>query len=146
MSIKIMSWVMDHSPYSGKARLVHLVLADHANDEGVCWPSQERIAARAGCTVEHVRLTVKRMVSDGYVQIVQESRGPGSSHRYMLKNPKSVGVSDHGIPQIDRPNTPNPQGDNHKESSKEESVVCSYCYKTFIWGKPHDCPATNMRM
>ena len=67
MSIKIMSWVLDHSPYEGKARLVHVVLADHANDDGVCWPSQEKIGKRAGCSTEHVRSTVKQMVAEGYV-------------------------------------------------------------------------------
>jgi hypothetical protein len=97
VSIKIMSWVLDHSPYEGKARLIHVVLADHANDEGICWPRQDQIAARAGCSVEHVRVTVKQMISDGYVEIVAASKGRGSSHRYFLKTPSHLGyrVMDH---------------------------------------------------
>ena len=152
-----MSWVLDHSPYEGKARLIHVVLADHANDEGVCWPRQDQIAARAGCSVEHVRMTVKQMVSDGYVEIVAASKGRGSSHRYMLKNPKSVGVSDHGTPQVDglspqvdRVITPNPSPNNRQEPSitinsdtVSQKAKCPYCYKSFNTTKPHNCSAMN---
>ena len=91
-----MSWVLDYSPYEGKARLIHVVLADHANDEGICWPRQDQIAARAGCSVEHVRVTVKQMIADGYVELISISKGRGSSHKYLLKNPKWTGLS----PQI----------------------------------------------
>ncbi len=82
MSIKIMSWVLDHSPYEGKARLIHVVLADHANDDGMCWPSQVKIAARAGCSVEHVRVTVKQMIEDDYIEITSVSKGTGNAQKY----------------------------------------------------------------
>jgi hypothetical protein len=153
MSIKLMSWVLDNSPYEGKGRLVHLVLADHANDQGICWPSQTTIAARAGCSTEHVRVVVKQMVTDGYVQIIEESHGPGSSTRYQLKNPKSVGASDEipqvhrQIPQVQRPNTPSPSPKNHK-NHKEPSVDrwrCVYC-GDWTQSGAHDCSAMNMRL
>jgi hypothetical protein len=157
VSIKIMSWVLDHSPYEGKARLIHVVLADHANDEGICWPRQDQIANRAGCSVEHVRVTIKQMVADGYVEIVSVSKGRGSSHRYLLKNPKSVGVSDHGTPQVDGISpqvdgtiTPNPSPNNRQEPSitissdtVSQKVMCPYCHKKFDTTKPHNCSAMN---
>lgn len=154
VSIKIMSWVLDHSPYEGKARLVHVVLADHANDEGICWPRQDQIANRAGCSVEHVRVTVKQMIDDGYVELVSVSKGRGSSHRYLLKNPKSVGVSGHGSPQVDEPSpqvdgttTPNPSPNNRQEPSIIISKVnCPYCHKRFDPTKPHNCSAMNQLM
>jgi hypothetical protein len=154
LSIKIMSWVLDHSPYEGKARLIHVVLADHANDEGVCWPRQDQIAARAGCSVEHVRVTVKQMISDGYVEIIAASKGRGSSHRYMLKNPKSVGVSGHGSPQVDGLSpqvdgviTPNPSPNNRQEPSITISrAYCPYCHRKFDPKKPHNCSAMNQLM
>lgn len=154
MSIKIMSWVLDHSPYEGKARLIHVVLADHANDEGICWPRQDQIANRAGCSVEHVRVTVKQMVADGYVELVSISKGRGSSHRYLLKNPKSVGVSAHGSPQVDGlpPQvdgsiTPNPSPNNRQEPSITISkVACPYCRKKIDKDKAHNCSAMNQLM
>lgn len=153
MSIKIMSWVLDHSPYVGKARLVHVVLADHANDDGYCWPSQATIARRAGCSVEHVRVTVKQMVAEGFIQIIEPGTREGDSHRYQLMVPKSFGVpkSDGQPPQVETPTSPNPSPSNRKEPSKNrqkapEKVECPYCRQKFVWGKPHDCSAMNMRM
>jgi hypothetical protein len=118
MSIKIMSWVLDHSPYSGKRRLVHLVLADHANDDGECWPSQKVIARRAGCSVEYVRTTVKQMAADGYVRIVKSSTREGDAHRYLLTSPNELGTvpkSKGRGPQIQRATSPNPSPSNRQE-------------------------------
>jgi hypothetical protein len=149
MSIKIMSWVFDHSPYDGKARLVHAVLADHANDQGICWPSQATIAKRAGCSVEHVRVTVKQMIADGYLEIVQQSTRQGDSHRYKLLVPNSLGVpkSDGEGPQVETPTSPNPSPSNHQEpSNNPHRVQCPYCKRVYKVDKPHNCSAMNMLM
>ena len=115
MSIKIMSWVWDNSPYEGKVLLIHLALADFANDDGMCWPNQTRIADKCRCSVETVRTSVRRMEEDGLVEIVKASAGRGSSHVYRLVNPKSSvdfarknPQADTGNPQIERDKTPNP--------------------------------------
>jgi len=122
MSIKIMSWVLDHSPYEGKARLVHVVLADHANDDGKCWPSQSKIAARAGCSVEHVRVTVRQMEADGFIQIIEESTRQGKAHTYLLKSPNHLVPKSTGEgPQVDRQTSPNPSPSNRKEPSSKPS-------------------------
>ena len=149
MSIKIMSWVLDHSPYEGKARLIHVVLADHANDDGVCWPSQVKIAARAGCSVEHVRVTVKQMIEDDYVEITSVSKGTGNAQKYLLKNPKSVGVVGlevpqvgRQVPQVDGISTPNPSPNNHQEPSRIINK-CPYCRRTIQEDKAHNCSAMN---
>jgi len=149
MSIKIMSWVLDHSPYEGKARLIHVVLADHANDDGVCWPSQVKIAARAGCSVEHVRVVVGKMIEDGYLKIIASSQGRGNSHKYVLKYPKSLGGFDNVNPQVQRINPqvggdkpPNPSPKNHQESSRTINK-CPYCRRTIQEDKPHNCSAMN---
>lgn len=145
MSIKIMSWVLDHSPYDGKARLVHAVLADHANDDGLCWPSQTTIARRAGCSVEHVRVTVRTMIADGYLSIVQESTRSGQAHTYKLLVPKSFGVpkSSDQPPQVDGPTSPNPSPSNRQEPSINH---CPYCHRPVDQRKAHDCPAMNQRI
>lgn len=151
LSIKIMSWVLDHSPYEGKARLVHAVLADHANDQGICWPSQATIARRAGCSVEHVRVTVKQMIADGYLRIIEHSTREGSATKYELLVPKSFGVpkSEGEGPQVDGQTSPNPSPSNHKEPSIEPSTEkpkCPYCKMRYTFGKPHNCSAMNMLM
>lgn len=120
MSVNVMSWVFDHSPYDGKQLLIHLVLADHANKQGVCWPSQSTIAASAKCSVEYVRTTVRQMVTEGYLVIEKQASGRGNSSRYRLlakapepvddstgETPKSFG-SFEANPQIEQEEPPNP--------------------------------------
>lgn len=155
MSIKIMSWVWDNSPYRDDALLIHLALADWANDEGMCWPKQAAIAQKARCSIEHVRRVTKRMQEEGYLEIVSASRGPGSSHKYHLQNPTNGGVSakkspttSKGIPHIQGDNAPHLSPNNHQEPPLEPlvKVACPYCKRKFTWGKPHDCPAMNQRI
>lgn len=146
MSIKIMSWVWDNSPYTGKALLIHLALADWAGDDGVCWPKQDNIAAKARCSVETVRTATRVMEQDGLLEIVQESRGRGSSHRYRLLNPKSSAPNDlaqmnRATPQIEPPITPNPSPKNHQEPPRTNK--CPYC-RTETGN--HYCTAMNMRI
>lgn len=157
-----MSWVLDNSPYEGKARLIHVVLADHANDDGFCWPSQSTIARRAGCSVEHVRVTVKQMLADGFIKIIDPGTREGDPHRYQLVVPKSFGVpkSSGQPPQVDGPTSPNPSPSNRQEPSKnhtgglassgdigntggDRKVRCPYCHNNYKTGKPHNCPAMN---
>ena len=148
VSIKLMTWVWDHSPYKDDALLIHLALADWCNDEGVCWPTQSRIAAKARCSVEHVRRVTKRMQQDGYLAIIDSSRGPGSSHKYQLKNPTNGGVSAER-PTSKATNTPHPVPNNRQEPPIDTTNVkirCPYCYKQITWGKAHDCPAMNQRI
>ena len=151
MSIKIMSWVWDNSPYSGKQLLIHLALADFSNDEGVCWPNQETIARKARCTVETVRTATKQMTQDKLLEIIRPSSGPGSAHQYRLLSPKPLGVKPQEIPQIEQPipqiqppNTPNPSPNNRQEPSIEPK--CPYCNAKFGGKAYHDCSAMNMRI
>jgi len=83
VSIKLMSEVWASSPAAGTGLLVHLALADHANDDGVCWPSQETLAQKARCSVRHVRNVIHLLESQGYVTIEKASNGR-DNHRYRL--------------------------------------------------------------
>lgn len=73
------------SPYRGEALLLHLALADFANDEGHCWPSQRTLARKARCSENYVRVAIKRMIIDGLVEITEQSNGRGNSISYQLK-------------------------------------------------------------
>jgi hypothetical protein len=80
-----MSAVWAHSPYRGEALLLHLALADYANDEGTCFPSQKTLARKARCSENYVRVAIKRMISDGLVEIIEPSNGRGRAITYQLK-------------------------------------------------------------
>ena len=86
MGFRNVAWVLDNSPYKGTQRLIHVIIADCANDEGgICWPSQAFIARRAACTVETVRSTVKQMINDGHLVVISPSTVNGKAHTYRLK-------------------------------------------------------------
>lgn len=142
MSIKIMSWVWENSPYEGKALLVHLALADYCNDEGICWPSQRSIAAKARTTDRYVRECVRMMRTDDYVEILKESDGI-HSHKYRLKARKSV--PDRNSVTIGAELSNHLTGNLTPKNRHEPSIIynCPYCRSR----KPeHFCSAMNQRM
>lgn len=86
MSIHVMSDVWKHSPYTELRLLIHLALADYANDDGEAWPLHETIAAKCRCTVRTVERTVDQMVEDGVVTVVESRRRARSGQpRFVYK-------------------------------------------------------------
>ena len=70
MSIRLMSRVWDETKFKGTELLVLLTMADHANDEGVCWPSLARIAVRARCTRRQVSRCMERLKAEGWITVI----------------------------------------------------------------------------
>ncbi len=142
MSIKIMSWVWDNSPYEGKALLIHLALADFANDSGECWPSQNTLAKKSRCSVRHVRDVVHEMEKDGLVEIVSVSTGY-DSHRYKLIARNSVPPrnSTTPTPEVGDHTSGNPTPKNRQEPSG--TITCPYCKNTINPKGRHKCSAMN---
>lgn len=62
-------------------RLVLLVLADHANERGICWPSLERIARRVGRSIWTVRRAIDRLEERDLLRVEERS---GHSSLYHL--------------------------------------------------------------
>lgn len=80
MSVKVMSWVFDHSRSSGTDRLVLLVLADHADDERwQCWPGQKRLADKANMTARNVKRCITNLVHLGEVEVLRQGTGATTS-------------------------------------------------------------------
>ncbi len=150
MSIKIMSWVWDHSPYEGKALLIHLAMADFANDEGLLWPSQTTLAHKSRSTERHVRDVVKFMQEDGLLELVTASNGR-DSHRYKLLARNSVPPRNSTTlsPELDDILTGNPSPKNRKNrqepsiEDKDAVIRCTYCRKTLTGTGKHNCSAMN---
>lgn len=58
------SWLVDVSPTQ---KLVLLCLAAHANDDGACWPSVTRIAARCRLTRRAVMFSLQHLERGGHI-------------------------------------------------------------------------------
>lgn len=94
MSIKWISLVWSDSPYQGDRLLLHLALADFANDEGECWPSQRTLARKARCSERWVRESIAAMVADGLIEIKAQRIGRGGRTLYLLKRGSQFPLSE----------------------------------------------------
>ena len=85
MSVRVSAWAWDAKCPSPSAKLVLLSLADHANDDGECWPSQGNIAADCGITRQTVNEQIRRLVEAGLLKIEHRFNGTGQqANRYFL--------------------------------------------------------------
>ena len=86
MSIRMISAAIDLD-LSPSDKLILILLANNANDEtGDCFPSQSYLAKRSGLSLGHVNRVIKRLKSDGFVEIIPQYRDDGGrrSNRYRL--------------------------------------------------------------
>jgi hypothetical protein len=135
MSIKLMSRVWDDTRFKGTELLVLLCLADHANDEGLCWPSYTTLAKRARCSRRHVIRCALTLEAEGYLWIerVRVGEKMSKSNRFHLRFPSDAMspvtpgsppsdicdiFDDADVTPLVTPMSPKPSG-NRKESSKE---------------------------
>ena len=106
-----MSWVWQHGPKEATERLVLLALADHANDDGVAYPSVAGIAEKACCTERGARGILRRLEAGGWL-VTKVGGGRGGKSNYtirMLENPeRSFPVNDNET-RNDIPGMPNPE-------------------------------------
>ena len=75
MSIKLMSEIWDNQDpqLTGSKLVIMLCLADHANDNGECWPSIARIAERARIAPANVTRHIKELEAAGYLIVTRTS-------------------------------------------------------------------------
>lgn len=77
MSIKLMTRAWSTPRLSATETLVLLALADHANDDGECWPSQGGLANRARATDRTVRNALAGLRTKGLVTWESRTDGVG---------------------------------------------------------------------
>lgn len=92
MSIKLMSEIWDNEDpgLSGSRLNILLCLADHANDDGVCWPSIPRIAKRVRIDRNNVMDHIKALTKSGYLAV---ERRNGTSNVYKVFAKKGSGAT-----------------------------------------------------
>ena len=91
MSIKAMSWVFEQTELAGNEKLVLLSLADHCCDDGLAWPSVERIALKSSVSKRTAQRILKSLEDTGWL-----SRKEGSRHettRYQLVFSRGANLS-----------------------------------------------------
>lgn len=84
MSIRIMAAVWDHAEAEGGELLVLLALADHAGDDGWCYPSVAGLAQKARLSTRQVRTCIRRLEAKGLVLCPSKTGGRGGTNRYRV--------------------------------------------------------------
>jgi DNA-binding MarR family transcriptional regulator len=82
MSIRLMAKIFDGELPPTK-RLIMLSLADHANDEGLCYPSISRLCQRTGLKERAVQKNIKELIAEGYIHR-DMNKGKSGSNLYVL--------------------------------------------------------------
>lgn len=87
MSVRILSEVFEKSETTGNARLVLIVLADCASDEGTCWPSLRKIVQMSKVSEETVRKYLRAFEAIGLIEVEErfDAKGRRTSNIYTIK-------------------------------------------------------------
>jgi len=136
-----MTRVWDETRFRGTDLLILLCLADHANDQGACWPSYQTLAKRARCSRRQAIRCVQKLSAEGWIYIEHRRVGPleNKSNVFHLRIPEGGGdakslvtngegggdicdiFSDENVTRVVSPMSPKPSG-NHKGTIKENLV------------------------
>lgn len=75
MSNLAITWALSQKTGSPTSKLILLKLADQANDEGFCWPSQTTISKHCEVSRETVNRHIKRLESSGFLRVQRRFDG-----------------------------------------------------------------------
>lgn len=132
MSVRAISWALGAETGKPTAKLVLLALANYADDDGICWPSQARIARETEQSVDSIQRRLRDLESAGLIERQRRNGRYGAriTDRYHLRmgpGPQSAD-SGHGSGKkcslSRRANEPKPQlcGLDIDEPSIEPSI------------------------
>jgi hypothetical protein len=82
VSVEAVRHVLEKSKTKGAQRLILLVIAEHADRNGIAWPSVETIARLANCSERYVKETIALLQTGELV--LERGGGRGRSNRYRI--------------------------------------------------------------
>lgn len=91
MSIGLISAVF-RTDLPAQRKLILIALADNANDDGYCWPSQATIGAKASISPRNLRTHIQVLESEGWLQVVSLGNGRGRATEYMLNTARLLSL------------------------------------------------------
>ena len=92
MSIEAMTWAFKQ-PLSSHEKVILLAIADHANDDGECWPSIAKVAQKACVSERTAQRYIIKLTDEGYLSTVSRSADNGGrmANKYVLHMATNVG-------------------------------------------------------
>jgi hypothetical protein len=77
MSWKATAWAERQKTGSPARKVLLLVLANYANEDGICWPSQQKLSKGCEQSVDTVQRNLRRLAADGFVTSESRPRAGG---------------------------------------------------------------------
>lgn len=78
MSVQAIGWALAQTVGASSAKSVLVAIANYADENGQCWPSQGRIAADTELTDRSVRTAMALLEEKGFIRRVERRRPDGS--------------------------------------------------------------------
>ena len=93
--MRIIDLVLRHYPRGGNLKLTLLVLADFANDDGICWPANATVAAKTCQSVRNACYCLRQLQREAVIQLLSASTGgKGITNRYLIRVQTLLGFPD----------------------------------------------------
>lgn len=103
MSVRVMSWVWDHSQAGGTDRLVLLAIADSADHDGTnAWPSVATIARKCQVSERTVQRSIRALVDLGELRVQAQAGGTGKMRDDRRPNLYEIPMGEEGDGVTDR--------------------------------------------
>jgi len=134
MSIKIMTYIWEYSPHSGSDLLMLLALADHANDQGMAWPSLPTLAQKCRIQKRQAIYILQKLEKEGSIGITH-GQGRGHLSVYTIKGAPQCTFSPKGAAECTiseekvQPSAPFEQEKVHSNAPIPEEKVHSSVIK-----------------
>lgn len=132
MSVKVSSWVWEHSKTGGGDRLLLLAIADCADDDGDnAWPSVATLARKTQTADRTVQRGIERLEREGCVE-VDRGAGRGGTHRYrVLMDARAAGQ----VPPAEPVDNAMQPVDNSPEPVENQPQGVSDCHPVRLTGE-----------
>lgn len=76
MSTKAVSWAIHSFRVDNpQVKLILILLAENADENGVCWPSQKATADKAGCSLSTVKRVQRLLERHGVITVIRKRAG-----------------------------------------------------------------------
>jgi hypothetical protein len=137
MSAECTGWVYRHSPARGAALLVHLAIADSANDQHgyELWMRQTWLADKARVSRRAVGEALGWLVGEGLLELIESGKASGSANRYRFLMPSADAVwNPQGAQSVRTP---------HAESADRGAQSVPTGVRTECAHNPRDNPTSN---
>lgn len=87
-----MAWAAEQKTGSASAKLLLIILANYADNAGVCWPSQERLANDTDMTERSIRNAIALLVELNLLSVSErrETHGVRKTNVYRLPLPENI--------------------------------------------------------